>query len=575
MEQIIHSDFIPATGSIGSAATAITANQAVLADSASVAVSASFADRSFSGSFADQALNANQADAAISASHALRADQANLADQAQSASFIAGDAVFGTVESAETASFLFGSIESASYAGFAETAESASHALAADVALGGVDTASYVAGANVDGQVASALSASFAITGSFAIAAESASHAVQADLVKEPVGTANTASYIAGSDVDGPVVAAATAISASHALQADSVAEPVGTAISASHALQADAVNEPVGTAVSASHALRADDADSADVVEFDNVLNKPSLISQSMDATLGAITASDGYFNGDINVQGTGSFSVFKTQYVTSSIIEASGSTKFGDDLDDVHQRTGSLQVQGRGITGSYSGDGSQITGIVSASHALQADAVIEPVGTAISASHALNADAVIEPVGTAISASYAEQTDSASYVAGTGVDGIVESAATASLAQLALIAEEGSGSFTGSFEGSLDLTEAQTIPLGIPVHHARQDQGGVGANFTISLDDSNVQRYAYSASVEFMLTGGSAGGFYVTEFEGDGAVTLTFPSASQNVYYHDGGPAPIGSGSFIGVYGFYYNGSRYLGYTIGEFPL
>jgi len=42
------------------------------------------------------------------------------------------------------------------------------------------------------------------------------------------------------------------------------------------------------------------------------------------------------------------GTASIAHIQYQTSSIIYASGSTKFGDTADDVHQRTGSLQVQG-----------------------------------------------------------------------------------------------------------------------------------------------------------------------------------------------------------------------------------
>ena len=55
----------------------------------------------------------------------------------------------------------------------------------------------------------------------------------------------------------------------------------------------------------------------------------------------------------------------------VSSSVIYESGSTKFGDSPEDTHEFTGSVLVQGpisssAGITGSFKGDGSQLTGLV-----------------------------------------------------------------------------------------------------------------------------------------------------------------------------------------------------------------
>lgn len=54
----------------------------------------------------------------------------------------------------------------------------------------------------------------------------------------------------------------------------------------------------------------------------------------------------------------------------VSSSVIYESGSTKFGDSPDDTHEFTGSLTVQGpisgSSVSGSFKGDGSQLTGIV-----------------------------------------------------------------------------------------------------------------------------------------------------------------------------------------------------------------
>jgi collagen type VII alpha len=76
-----------------------------------------------------------------------------------------------------------------------------------------------------------------------------------------------------------------------------------------------------------------------------------------------GSVVISD-----DLTVQGIISA---EKLLVSSSVIYESGSTKFGDSSNDTHQFTGSVLVQGpieasTGITGSFKGDGSQLTGLV-----------------------------------------------------------------------------------------------------------------------------------------------------------------------------------------------------------------
>jgi hypothetical protein len=51
---------------------------------------------------------------------------------------------------------------------------------------------------------------------------------------------------------------------------------------------------------------------------------------------------------NGDLTVTGTVTAEEFHTEFISASIIYRSGSTKFGDTLDDIHSFTGSLQVSG-----------------------------------------------------------------------------------------------------------------------------------------------------------------------------------------------------------------------------------
>ena len=95
-----------------------------------------------------------------------------------------------------------------------------------------------------------------------------------------------------------------------------------------------------------------------------------------------------------NLRVTGTASIDVFVTTYYSSSIIYASGSTKFGDSADDTHQYTGSLGVTGtlrvgQGITGSLLGVASSAT---SASFAATAS-FVATASFAATASYALNA--------------------------------------------------------------------------------------------------------------------------------------------------------------------------------------
>ena len=103
-------------------------------------------------------------------------------------------------------------------------------------------------------------------------------------------------------------------------------------------------------------------------------------------DTFTGTLTVS-----GDVTVTGGVTAQTFKTELVTSSIIYESGSTKFGDSADDVHQRTGSFEVLGDlVVTGDITGN---ITGsAASASYVLGAN-VDGEVANAATASYVLNA--------------------------------------------------------------------------------------------------------------------------------------------------------------------------------------
>jgi len=59
-------------------------------------------------------------------------------------------------------------------------------------------------------------------------------------------------------------------------------------------------------------------------------------------------------FISGNLHINGTASIDVLVASYESSSIIYSSGSTKFGDSLDDTHEFTGSVEITGS-ISSSY----------------------------------------------------------------------------------------------------------------------------------------------------------------------------------------------------------------------------
>jgi hypothetical protein len=151
----------------------------------------------------------------------------------------------------------------------------------------------------------------------------------------------------------------------------------------------------------SGSHALN---ADTASYVDFDNIDNKPTLISgsaqiaedisgsftdlssslegrvsdnESSISSLNAATSSyllntTDTLDGDLTVTGTVTAQEFHTEYVSSSIIYESGSTQFGDSSDDTHIFSGSVNIDGAVTADSYTGI---FTGALSSSAQIASD--------------------------------------------------------------------------------------------------------------------------------------------------------------------------------------------------------
>ncbi len=115
-----------------------------------------------------------------------------------------------------------------------------------------------------------------------------------------------------------------------------------------------------VGTTAQPNSAYRLDVSGSGNFTN--NLTVTGSIITNS------ALTASSALINGNVVIRGTASVDVLITNYESSSIIYSSGSTKFGDTLDDTHEFTGSLFITGSTVSlqgGSFSGSGANLFNI------------------------------------------------------------------------------------------------------------------------------------------------------------------------------------------------------------------
>ena len=100
-------------------------------------------------------------------------------------------------------------------------------------------------------------------------------------------------------------------------------------------------------TALSASIANDLNTVVGSDTFKSTGTRNGDSQITGSLVLT-SDLTASNGLISNNLTVGGTITAQEFHTEFVSASIIFESGSTKFGDTLNDTHDVTGSLNVTG-----------------------------------------------------------------------------------------------------------------------------------------------------------------------------------------------------------------------------------
>ena len=228
-----------------------------------------------------------------------------------------------------TASWAYNAVSSS----YALASTSASFATSASYALTST-SASYTAFAT---SASYAATTDNAVSASYAATATSASHALIADYALN--ANVNTGSLLETGSISNATITLTKVNGTSFDLTVNNVA-------TASLALLANTASYSE-RAVSSSYAAFATSASYALYTAF-----AEDAISASYAATASSandfLIRGDATVNGDLTVDGIVTAREFHTQFISASITYDSGSNKFGDSADDIHQFTGSVIVSG-----------------------------------------------------------------------------------------------------------------------------------------------------------------------------------------------------------------------------------
>ena len=229
-------------------------------------------------------------------------------------------------------------------------------------------------------------------------------------------------------------------------------------------------------------------------------------------------------YISGNLYINGTASIDYLVSSYESSSIIYSSGSTKFGDTLDDTHEFTGSVTITGSAYSEYWSGSfsGSFFGLIDSASNAERA----------VSASQADDATtASIADKATNLSLNVEDSSASPHYIIfGANTTGETGPKTDGALSYLPQTETLTATKFLGQLEGSASYAATASILLGS----------------VISSSHSETASLAISTSVEFQVTNSFAQ-------SGDGPFTGSFSSSLYSLL--SGSFTGSSTGSFFGI--------------------
>ncbi len=337
-------------------------------------------------------------------------------------------------------------------------------------------------------------------------------------------------------------------VSASHADYADNAgnastanfATTAGTATSASYSLSGS-------FAVTSSYAINTSTASYVLSASYATTASYALTSSYATDFTVennlvvgNSITASNALFSGTITAQ------QLVVQYITASTEFITGSTKFGSQLTDTHQFTGSVS-----ITGSLSVNGDPV--ITSASYTNFSSSI---------AGRATNLEATASTLTNA-SASFAQQSgsnsirltnlESTASVLVQASASFSSSIASLSSSFIAFSQSYNTGSFTGSFNGYLFGTASWAVS-------ASHAPTSLTASYAVSASHADASDTAisssYSLSGSYALTASFALNIPVTSSH---AITASYAISASEAAFLGGVPkttfATTASNNFFGV--------------------
>ena len=208
-------------------------------------------------------------------------------------------------------------------------------------------------------------------------------------------------------------------------------------------------------------------------------------------------------FISGNLHINGTASIDYLVSSYESSSIIYSSGSTKFGDTLDDTHEFTGSVTITGSANSEYWSGSFSgSFEGLInSASNAARA----------VSASQADNADsASIAAVSTQLSVTEEDSSGAGHYVLfSNGLTTRTEIKTNSGLGYVPSTDTLSATKFLGNLEGTASNADTASVLLGSVISSSFAETASLAISTSVvNVTSASFADQADSASVAARAT-------------------------------------------------------------------
>ena len=208
-------------------------------------------------------------------------------------------------------------------------------------------------------------------------------------------------------------------------------------------------------------------------------------------------------FISGNLHINGTASIDYLVSSYESSSIIYSSGSTKFGDTLDDTHEFTGSVTITGSANSEYWSGSFSgSFQGLIdSASNSERA----------VSASQADNASsASIAAVSTQLSVTEEDSSGAGHYILfSNGLTTRTEIKTNSGLGYVPSTDTLSATKFLGNLEGTASNADTASVLLGSVISASFAETASLAISTSVvNITSASFADQADSASVAARAT-------------------------------------------------------------------